>query len=302
MNNLKNQKITPFLWFDNNAAEAINFYTSIFPNSKINLLRNWPEGGPFPPNTIHAGSFILDGVHFYAFDAGPQFKFTPAISFFAVYETDQEIDALWNKLIEGGEALMPLDRYAWSERYGWLTDRFGISWQLMKGNPEDVGQKITPLLFFTGAQRGRAEEAMNLYMSVFKESVSDGILKYAPGEIDAEGGMVKHAQCRLMGQTFMLMDTAIEESDFPFNEAISLFVSCQDQQEVDYYWESFTKEGQEQPCGWVKDKFGVSWQIVPGFLLERLTEGESGRVQNMMEALYKMKKLDVAALERAYNQ
>lgn len=302
MNALKKQKITPFLWFDNNAEEAIRFYTSIFPNSRINLLKNWPEGGPFPTNTIHSGSFVLDGIQLQAFDAGPQFKFNPSISFFVVCETENEINALWDKLIEGGEAMMPLDRYEWSERYGWLTDRFGISWQLMKGNPEDVGQKIVPLLFFTGAQRGKAEEAINLYMSVFKDSALDGILKYTPGEIDANGGMVKHAQCKLMGQTYMFMDSGVD-NDFPFNEAISIFVSCDGQEEVDYYWKKFTEEGaQEQQCGWLKDRFGVSWQIAPHSLMDRVADGEPKRVLNMMNALYKMKKLDVAALEKAYNQ
>lgn len=292
--------ITPLLWFDNQAEKAINYYTSIFANSEILHLKNWPEGGPFPSDTIQSGSFKLDGVKFHAFDAGPQFKFNPSISFFVVCETEAEVNKLWAGFIEGGKALMPLDSYPWSERYGWLTDQFGISWQLMKGKLEEVGQKITPLLMFSGSQKGRAEEALRFYMSVFENSSLDGIAKYGP-EIPGNEGMVMHAQGRLMGQTFMVMDNG-EDNDLPFNEAISFFVSCSDQQAVDYYWDKLTADGgSESMCGWLKDKFGVSWQIVPEFILDKMTNGDPAKVGNMMQALGKMKKLVVADLKQAYN-
>lgn len=162
MSIIKNsQKITTFLWYDNRAEEAIRFYTSIFPNSEITSLKQWPEGGSFPSTTLQFGIFKLDGVTFYAFDAGPQFK---------------------------------------------------------------------------------------------------------------------------------------------FNEAISLFVTCKDQQEVDYYWTKLSSDGgSEGPCGWLQDKFGLWWQIVPEFISQKLADGEPAKIQKMMEALMQMKKLDVARLEQAYN-
>lgn len=301
----KRQKITPFLWYNNQAEDAMNFYVSIFPNSEITLLKRWPTETPFPsdstkPGSVQQGSFTLDGCRFYAFDAGPMFKFSSSISFFATYETEAEIDALWKKLSEDGEILMPLDNYDWSERYGWVTDRFGVSWQLMKGDVKEVGQRITPLLMYSGEQRGNAEEAMNLYMSVFENSSSDGVMTYG-ADGPAPEGMVMHAQCKLSGQTFMLMDNGTE-SVTPFTEAISLYVNCKDQKEVDYFWNRFTEEGKESMCGWLKDKFGVSWQIVPEFISEKVTQGEPQRIQQMMGALSQMKKLDVATLEEAYNQ
>lgn len=301
----KSQKITPFLWFDNQAEAAMNFYVSIFPNSEITLLKKWPEKTHVPSDstksgTVQQGSFTLDGVQFHAFDAGPMFQFNPSISFFAVFESTAEIDAVWNQLIDGGNALMPLGSYDWSECYGWVTDRFGVSWQIMKAKLSDVGQRVAPLLMYSGAQRGNAEEAMNLYMSIFRNSSSDGVLKYGPQE-PAPKGMVKHAQCRLDGQTMMVMDNGTE-NDIPFSEATSLFVNCKNQEEVDYFWDKFTEEGKELMCGWLKDKYGVSWQIVPLFLSEKATNGEPNRVKNMMSAMLQMKKLDVAKLEEAYNQ
>ena len=298
-------KITPFLWFDNQAEEAVNFYVSIFPNSWIDLLKKWPDETPFPKestkaDTVQQANFNLDGCPFCAFDAGPLFKFNPSISFFAIFETNDEVDRVWNKLMEGGEALMPLDSYDWSERYGWGTDRFGISWQLMKGKLSEVGQRITPLLMFSGKQRGKAEEAVNHYMSIFKNSSSQGIAQYDANDT-GPNGMVKHAQCKLSGQTFMLMDNGTEY-DIPFTEAISLYVDCKDQAEVDYFWDAFTEEGSESVCGWLKDKFGVSWQIVPEFFIEKMKNSDPEKERQMMDAVYQMKKLDVAKLEEAYHR
>jgi predicted 3-demethylubiquinone-9 3-methyltransferase (glyoxalase superfamily) len=268
-------------------------------------MKKWAEKTPFPsestkPGMVQQGEFSLDGCQFCAFDAGPMFKFNPSISFFAVFETAEEVDSVWNKLIEGGEALMPLDSYDWSERYGWVTDRFGLSWQLYKGKPQDVGQRITPLIMYSGTQRGNAEEAMNRYMSIFKNSSSDGVAKYGSNESGPEG-MVKHAQCRLNGQTFMVMDNGTG-TDIPFTEAISFYVDCKDQDEVDYFWDTFTEDGNESVCGWLKDKFGVSWQIVPEFFTKKMKGNEPEKEQKLMAAIYQMKKLDVAKLKEAYNQ
>jgi predicted 3-demethylubiquinone-9 3-methyltransferase (glyoxalase superfamily) len=110
------KKITPFLWFDGNAEEAMNFYVSIFKNSKIVSLSRMGDGGP-----LTGGTFQLDGQEFFALNGGPHFKFTPAVSFFVNCETQEEVDELWEKLSEGGE----------KSRCGWLKDKFGLSWQII---------------------------------------------------------------------------------------------------------------------------------------------------------------------------
>lgn len=305
MNNKINQIITPTLWFDGKAEEAMNFYVSVFPNSKVNFVKRWTTDMLLPddeikPGTLHIASFTLNWMQFYAFDAGPMFRFNPSISFYAVFETVAKVEEVWNKLAEGGEVLMPLDKYDWSERYGWIKDRFGVSWQIAKDELRHVGQPITPLIMYSGEKRGEAEEAMELYMSVFDDSVNDGVARYGEGDLGPYG-MIKHAQCRLKGQTFMMMDNGTDK-DVPFNEAISFYVSCRDQKEVDYYWSRFTKEGIESECGWLKDKYGVSWQIVPEFITDKVENGEPNRIRNMMKAMFQMKKLDVAQLMEAYSK
>lgn len=243
--------------------------------------------------------FNLAGYELIALNAGPLFNFNPSISFFVVCDSEEEVNRLWETLSDRGMALMPLDRYDWSPRYGWVQDRYGITWQLSLGKLEDVGQKITPTLMYVGDQAGRAEEAVNFYTSVFKNSKIDGISRYTGNEGADPEGHVKHAQFSLDGEKFMVMDSALEHQ-FGFNEAISLLVSCDSQEEVDYYWKKLADGGEEGPCGWLKDKFGVSWQISPVRLVEMLYDPDPARVGRVTNAFMKMKKLDIATLEAAF--
>jgi len=115
------KRITPFLWFDNQAEEAMNFYVSIFPDSKVESVTRYGDEGPGPSGSVMTASFILDGQKFVALNGGPMFKFTEAISFVANCETQQEVDFFWEKLSAGGE----------KSRCGWLKDKFGLSWQIV---------------------------------------------------------------------------------------------------------------------------------------------------------------------------
>jgi len=126
------QKITPFLWFDNNAEEAINFYVSIFKNSKILKVARYGDAGPGPKGSIMVATFQLEGQEFQALNGGPQYKFTPAISLFVSCESQQEVDELWRKLLEGGR----------EDQCGWLQDKFGLSWQIIPSIlPKLLGDK-----------------------------------------------------------------------------------------------------------------------------------------------------------------
>jgi predicted 3-demethylubiquinone-9 3-methyltransferase (glyoxalase superfamily) len=115
------QKITPFLWFDGKAEEAVNFYVSIFKNSKVGRISRYGDAGPGPKGTVMSATFQLEGQEFYALNGGPQFSFTPAISFFVNCETQSEVDELWERLSSGGE----------TKQCGWLQDKFGVSWQII---------------------------------------------------------------------------------------------------------------------------------------------------------------------------
>ena len=123
------QKITPFLWFDNQAEEAMNFYVSIFKNSKIVKVTCYGEAGPGAKGTVMSATFQLEGQTFYALNGGPLFSFTPAISLFVNCETQQEVDELWEKLSAGGK----------KERCGWLKDKYGLSWQII---PTALGEML----------------------------------------------------------------------------------------------------------------------------------------------------------------
>lgn len=277
------QKITPCLWFDGMAEEAAEFYVSIFENSSICHVTKF---GGEKAVTV---AFSLGGYKVVGLNGGPQFEFTPAVSFFVMCETADEIDSLWAKITDGGGVMMPLDAYEWSERYGWGIDKFGLTWQLMLGPVSSVGQKVTPCFLFVNEQYGRGEEAIRLYTSLFPDSPIDGILHYGPNEPGREG-TVKHAQFALAGGKFMIMDGPGEHA-FGFNEAFSLIVNCADQAEIDRYWARLTENGgAESMCGWLKDPFGVSWQIVPANIGEMLDSPAA--VQTMMG----MKKIDIAAL------
>lgn len=279
------KKITLFLWFDGKAEEAMKFYTSVFSNSK-----------PGNVNSMTAG-FQLEGQDFIALNGGPMFKFTPATSFFVSCDTEQEIDGIWNKLSDGGMVLMPLNKYPFSEKFGWVQDKFGISWQL---NLAHRAQKITPFLMFVGDQHGKAADAAKFYTSIFKNSGIEKMVPFGPGEQGAEGE-IKHGVFSLNGQDFMVMDSN-GPHQFSFSEAISFFVNCETQEEVDYYWEQLSAGGAPGRCGWLKDKYGVSWQIVPTALGKLMGDPDRTKANSVMQAMMKMNKIDIKGLYAAYDQ
>lgn len=289
------QKIVPFLWFNDEAEEAVKLYTSIFKNSKIGDVRRYGAEGPGPVGQVMTASFQLAGQEFMALNGGPEFSFTPAVSFFVLCETPEEVDGLWQALSQGGTALMELDQYPFSEKFGWVQDRFGVSWQL---NLARMPQKIAPFLMFVGKQHGKAEEAIRFYTSVFPDSSVIHIQPFGPGTGEPEGA-VSHALFTLMGQEFMAMESA-QNHAFTFTPAISFFVNCRDQREVDRYWEELTAGGEPGQCGWLKDRYGVSWQIVPTVLGELLGDPDPEKAGRAMQAMLKMGKIDIAGLQQAY--
>ncbi len=275
-------KMYPCLWFQGNAREASEFYCGVFRDSQIIDQNEWVV------------RFESSGQYFMCLNGGPEFKITPAISFYVLCETSEELDEYWNKLMVDGKVMMPLDKYDWSEKYCWLQDQYGVSWQLALGNLKDVGQKFTPSLMFTKDQVGKAEEAMMSYISIFKNSEVVGMMKYGEGQKDE--GLVAHEQFKLNGQVFMGMESSMAH-EFAFNEGVSLVVECDNQEEIDHYWNKLTDGGKEGNCGWLKDRYGVSWQIVPSILGKLMTDpARSGRV---MQAFMKMKKFNIQELEEA---
>jgi predicted 3-demethylubiquinone-9 3-methyltransferase (glyoxalase superfamily) len=290
------QRITPHLWFDKEAVEAAEFYSSTFSNSRltnVTTLHDTPSGD------ADVVSFELFGQPFMAISAGPLFKFTPAVSFVVRCQTTEEVNSLWSKLSEGGTTLMPLDSYPFSEHYGWTEDRYGLSWQVMHVGDQEIEQHITPTLMFVGDVCGKTEEAVNFYASVFPDSKVGNVLRYAKGEEPDKEGTIKHIGFVLAGQEFAAMDSA-RDHDFGFNEAISFIVGCDTQDEIDYYWDNLSAVPEAEQCGWLKDKYGLSWQIIPSILGELLGSGTKEQTARVTEAFLQMKKFDIAELKKAY--
>ena len=282
-------QIYPCLWFDGNAKAAADFYCSVFPagpggkNSKITT------------DTPMVVLFELNGKKFMGLNGGPVFKFTPAILFFVLLESINETNEVWNKLIDGGKALMPIDEYPWSKRYGWVQDRFGLTWQVSVVYQEGDKQTMTPSMLFTGSQFGRAEEAIKFYTSVFKHSSIDTQRNYPDGDVNA--GKVMFSEFKLDQYGLIAMDGP-GDHDYTFNEAVSFVVNCETQEEIDHYWNTLTADGgQESMCGWLKDKFGVSWQIIPAIIGQLMSDPEKGA--RVMQQVLKMKKLDLEKLINA---
>jgi predicted 3-demethylubiquinone-9 3-methyltransferase (glyoxalase superfamily) len=297
------QKITPHLWFDQEAREAAEFYTSLFPDSSVTnstTLHDTPSGDS------EIVSFALAGQSFMAISAGPLFKFNPSVSFIVNFDPSRDkearssLDTLWEKLSQGGMALMPLDKYPFSERFGWVQDKYGLSWQLILSDPEGEERPLlVPALMFVGEVVGRAEEAINFYLSIFRKSKMGTLFRYGAGQEPDQEGTVMFADFMLEGQWFAATDSA-HEHNFAFNEAISFLVSCETQEEIDYYWERLSAVPEAEQCGWLKDKFGVSWQISPTALEEMMTNGTREQIDRVTQAFLPMKKFEVAELQKAY--
>lgn len=299
------QKIVPHIWFDKEAKEAAEFYTSAFPDSKINNITTLHDT---PSGDVDSVSFELSGYKFMAISAGPEFKPNPSISFMVNFDPSKDEDArenldkLWEKLSDGGEIAMPLDKYPFSERYGWIQDKYGVSWQLILTDPEGEERPfIIPSLLFVTDTCDVAEEATYFYISTFKNSKRGEIARYPAGMEPNKEGSIMFTDFQLAGQWFAAMDGSSDMHNFAFNEAISLMVLCDDQEEVDYFWEKLSAVPESEQCGWLKDKYGVSWQIIPKAMNEMTSSSDKEAVARVTKAFLKMKKLDVKKLEEAFN-
>ncbi len=284
------QKIIPHLWFDTQAVEAAKFYTSLFEDSKIistTVIKDTPSGD------CDIVSFGIMGFEFMSISAGPIFSINPSISFHVKCKTVEEVDSIWEKLLPDGKVMMELDEYPFSKRYGWIQDKFGVSWQIIYAEGEFT-QRIIPVLMFTKDAYGKTEEAINYYAEVFPNSSATVLAKYPANVSPDKEGTVMYSQFILNGIEFGAMDSA-QEHDFTFNEGVSFIVNCKDQEEIDYYWEKLSAVPESEMCGWCKDKFGVSWQVGP----ENMEELMAKNPEKTTPVMLSMKKLIISELEEA---
>ena len=297
------QKIVPHLWFDTQAKEAAEFYTSVFPNSKITnavVLKDTPSGD------TDLVSFDVMGYSFMCISAGPTFKVNPSVSFMVNFDPSQmdnakvQLDSAWAKLTEGGKIMMPLDKYPFSEHYGWVEDKFGVSWQLILTDPAgEERPAIVPSIMFVGHNAGKAKEATDFYLSVFKNAKRGTIATYPAGmEPDREGSLM-YTDFTLEGQWFAAMDSA-QNHQFNFSEGNSLIINCDTQEEMDYYWDKLSAVPEAEQCGWMEDRYGLSWQINAFEMDKMFKDGTPEQINRVTQAFLPMKRLDLAKIREAY--
>lgn len=303
-------RIVPHLWFDTQAKEAAEFYTSVFADSSVtnvSQLKNTPSGD------CDVVSFTVLGEPFMAISAGPHFKINPSISFFVNFDPSQDpkaterIDEIWNTLLDGGKILMPLQAYPFSKRYGWVSDKYGVSWQLILTDPEgDERPLVIPSLLFVNERCGKAEEALKFYADVFKGAPMDEndtklgtLAQYGSGQEPNKEGTLMFGEAKLLDTWLTAMDGG-GEHEFDFNEAVSLMVRCDTQEQIDYFWGKLSAVPEAEQCGWLKDKYGVSWQVTSSRLDEMLAGSDQAAIDRVTQAFLPMKKFDLAKLEAAY--
>ncbi len=299
-------KITPHLWFDSDAKTAVNFYSKIFPDFKILNVSDLDDV-PTPSGETNIINFEISGQPFIAINAGPIFTKNPSISFFINFDPSQDLNALanlkktWAYLSDGGKVLMDLGQYPFSELYGWVEDKFGVSWQLILTNPNgELRPNIIPSLLFTKEFAGKAEEAINYYVTVFGTGSKIGsIVRYPEGMGPDKPGTLMYSEFHINGTWIVAMDSA-QDHKFKFSEGISLLIPCDTQEEIDHYWSKLSHDSSAEQCGWLRDKFGVSWQVWPTKLGEFMQNGTQDQKDRVTQAFLKMKKYNLAELELAY--
>jgi predicted 3-demethylubiquinone-9 3-methyltransferase (glyoxalase superfamily) len=290
------QKITPFLWFEKDMAGVAAYYQSVFPGV---VVKAGGELSDTPSGSVQMATLEIFGFNIDLMTAGPYLPFNATVSFLISCESAEEVDDLASRLV-GGTTMMELGEYPFAERYTWITDRYGVSWQLMFSSKMAQTQKVMPVLMFSINMCGRAEEAARFYTSVFHNATLHYLEKYAAGESGNEKAVVKHAGFTLENVNMAVMDNGTTPASFTFAQAVSFIISCENQAEIDYYWEKLTDGGTEIQCGWLNDKFGFPWQVVPSAMGRMMSTGTKEQIGRVTTAFMQMKKFDIATLDRAF--
>lgn len=276
---MQNQ-IIPCLWFSSNAAEVADYYSGIFNDCYVE------SSNPVVTMLQIMGSRLM------FLNGGENYKVNPAISYFIYCGSSEEAERLYELLSAEGKIMIPLGKYDWAEKYAWVEDKYGVSWQI-DADDIQVPEKITPALLFTGAKVNWVETVSEFYTGIFNPSMKLFSMPAAP-EVGLDQGSILFSQIKLLKSVMNLMAGPGQHS-FDFTPGNSFCVICETQDEIDYYWERLGEGGRYDMCGWLADQFGVSWQIVPAGLGKWITHPEKGKA--CVDAMLKMKKLIISELK-----
>ena len=293
------QKLRVNLWMHGTGEEAGEFYADALPGGSMEVESRYPTEGLLEFQKPLAGQALtvavsVRGQRITLVNAGPDFTPNPSISLMLNFDpTDYEggidaaradLDATWAKLSAGGQVLMELGEYPYSARYGWVQDKYNVSWQLILTDQEgDPRPFLMPSLLFGGPAQNRAAEAVAHYKEVF--GAREGMfVTYPEPTGPAAAGAVMFSDIALDDDWVTAMDSGVEQ-DFSFTPGVSLEWPCDGQEELDRVWDALSAVPEAEQCGWLADKFGVSWQIVPANMGELMSR------PNAFEHMLAMKKL-----------
>jgi predicted 3-demethylubiquinone-9 3-methyltransferase (glyoxalase superfamily) len=305
------QRIVPNIWSTRNAEEMGAFYADALPDAESEVESRYPEEGLLDFQQEFAGqpltvTVMVAGTRLTLINAGDEFRPTPAISFMlnfdparfggsspdAVASATITLDRTWDALVEGGIVRMELGEYPFAARYGWVEDRYGVNWQLMLTDPAGEPRPfVVPALMFGGPAQDKAAQAADFYVSLFSSLPGGAAVgnrfPYGVPTGPASAEALAYGEFRVGDQWFMATDFGADHA-FAFSEGVSLEVQCEDQTEIDRLWTALSAVPEAEQCGWLKDRYGVSWQIVPTDMAELMAR--PGAFEHMLE----MKKLVIA--------
>lgn len=296
------QRIIPNIWCIRNADEVAAFYEYAFESVPggvtIRSVERYPQEGLHDFQQSLAGETLtitleISGFRMMLINGGEEFHPTPALNFMLNFdplrgpEMEKVQSLVWDRLKEEGRVLMELGEYPFSDSYGWVEDRFGVSWQLISTDPEgDPRPFIIPSLMFGGGVQNQAAIAQEHWVKIFPDSQLGARVKYPEPAGPAGEGALMFSEFQLAGQWFTAMDSGVEQHD-SFTPGVSLLFEATGQEEVDQMWEALSAVPEAEECGWLVDEFGVSWQIVPDTLEELLKQ------PGAFEKLMSMKKIEM---------
>ncbi|MBO4106971.1 VOC family protein [Streptococcus suis] len=281
------QPIIPHLWYDTEAKEAVAFYVDLF-GGKIDWTYTITDT---PSGDSDLIQFPLGDMTLVAISAGPYFKLNESMSLMVNVASKDEVTRLYQALSEGGRILMPLGEYPFSPYYVWLEDRFGLSWQLSYAPDLDKPYQFDICLLFSQEQVGLAQPMLDYYKDKLPQASVGQLSYYGEGEAAVEAAKLNYAELLVAGQKMIVMDHGYG-GEASFNEAFSLMVYVDSQDELNFYYDLLSAVPEAEMCGWVKDQFGISWQIVPRILMEAYDTASPETVKAVNDAVLQMRRLD----------
>lgn len=293
------QTIVPNIWSNGVAEEQANFYAGVFRDCTAEVTGRYPTEGLPDFQKDMAGKPVtvdmqLAGTRITLINAGPEFAPNPSINFMLNFDpvlysdASEYLEEAFEKLAEGGFVMMPLDEYPFSSKYAWVQDKYGVSWQLILTNPEGEPRPfVLPSLMFCGAAQNKCREAVSSYIELIPNSAWGMVAEYPEQTGPAEAGCIVFSDFQLGGQWFTAMDSAVDQP-FTFSEGVSLMLNAHGQDEIDRYWLELSTVPEAEQCGWCKDAYGLSWQVVPDNMDELMSK------PGAYEAMMQMGKLEIA--------